>query len=188
MRGPAEEHEAVQRRRVAASVALITHKAETAELVDASLPRVRLLQRIDPRCRQIMEDIEEQVRGSTYDDPILVRHKQVKHADTTVTILRGVLMIRPPINKGTMDTRPIKIFTPEGMVPEVLSAYHTNFITNHEGKDVTRERIRKHHWWPGIVNDVKDFVAKCRVCQSCRHRPRRGGASPPREESSSGSS
>ena len=161
----AEEHESVRRRRVAASVALITHQAETAELVDASLPRVRLLQRIDPRCSEIMKDIEEEVEGSTYDDPILVRHKLIKHASTTVTIIRGVLMIKPPAGKGKMDTRPIKVFTPEGMVPEVLSAYHTNFIANHGSRDATMERIRRHHWWPGIVNDVKEFVEKCRVCQ-----------------------
>ena len=162
-RAEKEECEAVRRKRTAESVALLTHAIESDELVDPNIHRIALLQKCDPRCVEICNDIREDVKGSTMTDPVLRPHKRARH-DARVTIIKGVLMVRPPPLKGVIDRDPIKIWTPEGMVREVVNAYHTNHLTGHEGQDRTYRRIREHHWWPGITNDVRDGIKRCGVC------------------------
>ena len=38
----------------------------------------------------------------------------------------------------------------------------------HHGKNATQASIRIIDWWPGITQDVQNFVSKCKNCQMNR--------------------
>ena len=48
---------------------------------------------------------------------------------------------------------------------EVLENLHGPPVVGHPGRDRTLELVSRSWWWPGITEDVKDFVAQCDSCQ-----------------------
>ena len=54
---------------------------------------------------------------------------------------------------------------------EVLRNCHDSPWAGHPGVDKTVELIRRNHWWPNLVEDVRSYVAGCTSCQ--RNKPLR---------------
>jgi Reverse transcriptase (RNA-dependent DNA polymerase)/RNase H-like domain found in reverse transcriptase/Integrase zinc binding domain/Chromo (CHRromatin Organisation MOdifier) domain/gag-polyprotein putative aspartyl protease len=48
---------------------------------------------------------------------------------------------------------------------EVLENLHGPPVVGHPGRDRTLELVSRSWWWPGISEDVKDFVRHCDSCQ-----------------------
>ena len=54
---------------------------------------------------------------------------------------------------------------PEESRLEIISENHNSKIGGHKGVNKTYQRIRERYFWPGIKEQVTDFVRKCKICQ-----------------------
>ena len=93
------KREVARRKRRAANVAMIQHRVATNELVDPNHVRLRKLQLIDPKCEVIMKGIRDTTKGSTYNDPILRSHKELR-GGVKATMVKGMLMVSMPVRRG----------------------------------------------------------------------------------------
>lgn len=59
-----------------------------------------------------------------------------------------------------------KLYIPESLRHDILRACHDNPRAGHLGIRKTQYRIKKHYFWPKIVQDVKQYVKNCEVCAS----------------------
>ncbi len=69
-----------------------------------------------------------------------------------------------------------RVFVPaqEALRSQLLEVYHDCPSGGHWGRDKTLDLIRRRFTWPGIAEDVKEYVATCPVCQGKaihRHKP-----------------
>lgn len=65
------------------------------------------------------------------------------------------------------------LVVPRGLIDSYLHYFHNN-IGCHEGYRRTFSRMSKSLYWPGIFNDVKQFVYNCKICRLGKpdHRPK----------------
>ena len=57
------------------------------------------------------------------------------------------------------------VVLPERLRAMVMYAAHNTLVSGHGGVDRTKERIFMSYYWPGIHEQVKNFVKACQVCQ-----------------------
>ena len=50
----------------------------------------------------------------------------------------------------------------------ILSECHDSRFAGHMGKDKTLELVKRLFYWPGMTQDVTDYVASCHICQTCK--------------------
>ena len=50
------------------------------------------------------------------------------------------------------------------MVPAILKAAPDSKVGGHLGMFKSRERILERYFWPGLSNDVQEYVEACREC------------------------
>ena len=60
-----------------------------------------------------------------------------------------------------------KLYIPDddALRTSLLHRYHDNAMAGHQGKLRTLERIGRHYYWPGMKEDVDDYVQTCDTCQ-----------------------
>jgi hypothetical protein len=66
----------------------------------------------------------------------------------SVTICYGTVSLPPP-----EERRPI------------IETLHDSLMGGHKGITQTYQKIRERHYWPGMRNDILDFVRRCPTCQ-----------------------
>ena len=54
---------------------------------------------------------------------------------------------------------------PKNKLTEVLKLAHDHHLSGHMGAENTYFRLRNSHWWPGMEQDIKDYVRQCDKCQ-----------------------
>ena len=54
---------------------------------------------------------------------------------------------------------------PEESRLDIISENHNSKIGGHKGVNKTYQRIRDRYFWPGIKEQVTDFVRKYKICQ-----------------------
>jgi hypothetical protein len=47
----------------------------------------------------------------------------------------------------------------------LIQEAHDGLLTAHPGKNKTRKLINKRYWWPGLAQDVDQYVANCHSCR-----------------------
>ncbi|XP_058741863.1 uncharacterized protein LOC131614269 [Vicia villosa] len=64
-----------------------------------------------------------------------------------------------------------KIFIPDdlGFRSSLLHEYHATPSAGHSGVKATVARVSNSFAWPGLYQDVKDFVKRCSTCQHNKH-------------------
>ena len=62
-------------------------------------------------------------------------------------------------------TKHSKVVVPATMREQVLKLGHDNALAGHLGTQKTTDRILLEFWWPGVVADIKRYVASCDACQ-----------------------
>ncbi|XP_065361991.1 uncharacterized protein LOC135955566 [Calliphora vicina] len=71
--------------------------------------------------------------------------------------------------KGTeRDMLIWKLLVPNELRNEVLIASHDQPSSSHGGIAKTLDRIRRYFYWPGMVADVRRYVAKCELCTTSK--------------------
>ena len=62
-----------------------------------------------------------------------------------------------------------KLCVPKSDIEKVLYECHSSPTSPHFGNMKTLEKVRLHYYWPGMLNDVKEYVAKCNICASVKY-------------------
>lgn len=60
---------------------------------------------------------------------------------------------------------------PPTLQNKVMSHFHDEY--SHPGKNKTVKLITRFYWWPGMIPQIKSYVASCKTCQLVKqpHRP-----------------
>lgn len=61
-----------------------------------------------------------------------------------------------------------ELWVPEGLRQHVMEEAHNPPSTAHGGADKTLDLIRRHFFWPGMVKDIREFVADCSLCKETK--------------------
>jgi len=48
---------------------------------------------------------------------------------------------------------------------EIIRAVHEGLAAGHLGQKATEKKIKERYWWPGIYNEVQQFISTCDACQ-----------------------
>ncbi|CAH9143923.1 unnamed protein product [Cuscuta epithymum] len=64
-----------------------------------------------------------------------------------------------------------RLVLPKGheLVHNVMSEFHSTPVGGHSGVTRTSKRIASQFYWPGMQQDIKDFVRNCLLCQQAKH-------------------
>lgn len=57
----------------------------------------------------------------------------------------------------------------EHLKKSVLKLAHDNFVSGHLGIAKTKERIKRHFFWPSLAADVENYVKACAICNRSKH-------------------
>ncbi|XP_051170602.1 SCAN domain-containing protein 3-like [Leptopilina boulardi] len=56
------------------------------------------------------------------------------------------------------------VIPPEEYRTKIIAAYHDSLIAGHKGVNKTYHRIREKYTWPGLRQDITEYIRKCRSC------------------------
>ena len=73
-------------------------------------------------------------------------------------LVNGKLCLTAIIN----DQEREQLVLPSKLIPEVLKKLHNE--VGHPGRDRTLSLLRDRFFWPGMSNDVEDWIKKCPHC------------------------
>ena len=62
---------------------------------------------------------------------------------------------------------------PEHLKKSVLKLAHDNIVSGHLGIAKTKERIKRHFFWPSLAADVENYVKACAICNRSKHLRRK---------------
>lgn len=106
---------------------------------------------------------------------------QVGDASRVADPLNGESTPPGESNYWSKDTQGVlrykgRVYVPnDGAVrAEILKQNHDNPLAGHFGRARTTELVTRKYYWPGLTQDVKDYVQGCDVCQRSkapRHKP-----------------
>ena len=91
--------------------------------------------------------------------------------DIERTVLQAQQQHPPPRSAPTG-----RLFVPASVRTQVLLWGHSSRLTCHPGVNRTLQFLQQRFWWPGMTQDVRDFVISCSVCSRGKssHRPPSG--------------
>ena len=118
------------------------------------------LQRDDP---QLMECVKAK-KGLEADKEKMGPYAEVLHLLTLDQ--EGVLRIEVKPRKGIIARSLLKWVAPPSMQPRLIREAHNSMLGGHGGVFKTAERIKELYWWPAMDADIKEHVARCKVCQA----------------------
>lgn len=72
--------------------------------------------------------------------------------------------------KNNDDTENISVVIPRSLLPMILTKSHDDFLAGHFGFKRTLEKAKQFGWWPGMKEDVENWVRYCESCQRSKVR------------------
>jgi integrase-like protein len=72
--------------------------------------------------------------------------------------LEGTILYR----KGKEGRR---IVVSKNRLKDILFSFHNHELSGHMGVKNTIFRIKQEHWWPGMDEDIREYVKQCDKCQ-----------------------
>ncbi len=63
------------------------------------------------------------------------------------------------------EIRPIRLFVTPEVRGSVIAWAHMSLVSCHPGSCRTLSWVRERFWWPGMRDDVNEYVAVCPVCE-----------------------
>ena len=67
-----------------------------------------------------------------------------------------------------------QIYIPPSLCPKILFKYHDSPLAGHPGQTKTIELVGHDYAWPGMSNNIQNYVHSCDLCQqnkSSHHAP-----------------
>ena len=69
------------------------------------------------------------------------------------------------VTPGTQETR---LVVPRTKRERILQLAHNHPISGHQGINRTYSYLSKQIWWPGMIQDVQEYIRTCDTCQKRR--------------------
>ena len=63
-----------------------------------------------------------------------------------------------------------RVYVPDSITlqEEIITKHHDSELVSHPGYTKTYELITRTYWWPRILEDIKQYVARCERCQATK--------------------
>ena len=87
------------------------------------------------------------------------RAKQLIQQLSRITAKEGVLYRTSSDNHGNKH---LQLLLPSSIRSELLRGVHDQ--CGHQGLERTEQLVRERCWWPGLHQDVKQYVSECERC------------------------
>jgi hypothetical protein len=84
--------------------------------------------------------------------------KQLRISPTVVpnfTMVNGLIRHKGKILGGSTT----------GLRKKLLDSFHNSVLGGHSGERVTYNKIKSLFYWPGMKNDISEFIKSCPTCQ-----------------------
>lgn len=81
----------------------------------------------------------------------------------------GVLVLKDGCIFHTHPDNPAFLI-PKSMRWEVLTYFHSSMEAMHQGTDRTLKLMKGRVYWPGMDQDVRQYVSECDQCRLAKHR------------------
>lgn len=88
-------------------------------------------------------------------------------SDIKFYVIKGILYKFMPIN-DKIDQKCLKICVSVEYRQEILKAMHDDLQAAHNGYWKMVNRIKENYHWPGLYQDVLDYVTKCERCKMAK--------------------
>ncbi len=72
------------------------------------------------------------------------------------------------LTRFEVDNCPDVIVVPPEKIGDICYLFHASPGGAHMGITATQRKLENRFWWPGILNDVADFIRCCLFCQSSK--------------------
>ena len=72
-----------------------------------------------------------------------------------------------------------RIYVPQKLRKNIVTWYHEYLC--HTCETRTEETIKQYLWWPGMTNNIHQYVSKCTTCQLGKNKRLKYGKIPPKE-------
>ena len=70
------------------------------------------------------------------------------------------------------ERRVTQVALPKIFRPDALKTYHDSIAGGcHKGRDATRQALIQKYHWPGLYQDVEDYIKSCEACQKAKRAP-----------------
>jgi len=131
---------------------------------ELSLSNIARLQANDPQLGKIIRYLEKGVVGTAKADRQLI-----SKYGSRCFLDKGVLWIR--FLRPEIGLRSV-ICLPTELRPTAINHMHSSWYGGHAGVLKTTERLLLYYYWPGIHQDVQQFLKGCERCEKRNANPR----------------
>ena len=66
---------------------------------------------------------------------------------------------------GGRQHRNRRLVIPRSQMYPILKKLHDAPLAGHQGQDNTYHKVSQYYYWPGMKNDIVDYVKTCKICQ-----------------------
>lgn len=108
-------------------------------LLEVSLKTIQVEQENDP----FIKEIQAKIQSNRFNNLPYFKHKYLN-------------VICRKINGYKI----FQILIPKSLVAKIITIFHVN----HLGICKTHQHIAQKYWWPGMHNDIKNFINSCTLC------------------------
>ncbi|CAF1472839.1 unnamed protein product, partial [Rotaria sordida] len=125
-----------------ASESTCSSPSTSTQSYDFSLSRIRTEQHTDLNIQNIIQQIRNERRYSSFliQDDIL--YKLVRRDNTVLKL----------------------IYTPATLIPDLLTAYHDHPLSGHFGIARTWSQLRNAYYWPRMKETIMSYIKSCDKC------------------------
>lgn len=120
--------------------------------------------------RPLTDKLLEQIQKATGDDSILqkaINHTRNGGPTHLKSIYRSELRDYFAVRSALSESRGLLLYKNRIVIPETLRhKILRNIHEGHLGLTKCRARARDSAWWPGISQDILNFVNSCEFCQT----------------------
>ncbi|KAA3487484.1 integrase [Gossypium australe] len=132
----------------------------------------------DALSRKVISDLRVMFAHlSLYEDGSLLAELQVK--PTWINQIKGQQLSDESLNGETEDfsvnSDGVLCFRGKSCMPKdsklrqkILQEAHSSLNAMHPGGSKMYRDLREQFWWPGLKQEVTDFVSKCLTCQQVK--------------------
>ena len=139
-----------------------------------------MTQNENPLVDQTATELLNEIAGLQGTDPLCTRIKKEISIKISIKSQEGTNQDTGRIGysldqKGLLYYKGrVVIPAQKALVQELLHLYHDDQLAGHWGVDKTRELLERKFYWPGLAQDVREYVTTCSTCQNIaipRHKP-----------------
>lgn len=106
------------------------------------------------------------------DDYIALKEKINENSSkyTDLKIVDNFIYIRNEHYRGdpVQEERTWKLWIPKQLSPSLMSRFHNSKVACHGGVRRTLDLLNRNFFWPGMTNDVRNYIRACEVCKTTK--------------------